>query len=561
MDAEYILENPRGRCMKKFIRNRFPDEYPQVLKMEGTSFSEKLYNYIYNSPSHTCPICGKETKYRDFKTGYSKFCSIKCVGASAERMDNIRKTVKERYGVENASQSEEIKRKKKETIEKNYGGFGWGSEAISEKSGKTVKERYGVENASQSEEIKKKKEETCLRHYGVRHAARSEEVRKKTEQSMMERYGVKNIFEIKEIRERAQKQTLKDMFEKHDGFLGRDEEGRWIIRCPHPDCSACTEKAFHIYQQTYHDRLRNGSELCTHLMEEGKKNRDTTIELDVRRMLTGHDIQFQTNVRDIIPPKEIDIWIPDKRIAIECNGIYWHSKKDRNYHREKHKACEENGIQLLTLWEDWIVNKPQIVESMLMSKLGLSQRRVYARNCMIREITSKKSNEFLEANHIQGKVNSGVRLGLFLKNELVCVMLFNRKRGCMGSSSHTDSTWELSRYCSMLNTTVVGGASRLLKYFISNWHPGNIYSFSSNDISDGGLYYRLGFEQVGECMTYCYVDPRDLKRYHRTSFTRKEIIRKGLAPACESWTELMAVESIGLCRIWDSGKKKWEMML
>ena len=285
------------------------------------------------------------------------------------------------------------------------------------------------------------------------------------------------------------------------------------------------------------------------------------IEPFIRSILDEHGVDYICNDRTILNGQELDIYIPDKHIAIECNGIYWHSKKSTMYHADKYIKCAQKNIQLITLWEDWIINKPEIVESLLITKLGLNNNRVYARKCTVKEITPKMSKDFLNNNHIQGSTNAHKHIGMFYDGELVAVMTFSKHRGCMGRSGvHDVNEWELSRFCSKLNTRVVGGCGKMLAYFISKYNPGVIYSFSSHDISDGNLYKSLGFERDRDNVSYWYVDS-SYKRHHRSAFTKQSIIKRGWKTDKGGWKEVDVMREHGYHRIYDSGQTKWVMRL
>jgi G:T-mismatch repair DNA endonuclease (very short patch repair protein) len=410
-----------------------------------------------------------------------------------------------------------------------------------------------VENPSQSDEIKKKKEETCLKNYGVTNCFKLESVKLKCQQTLMERYGVTCAFNNHEIRERGRNSIKNKMKEKWDLYLDYDEDGKWICKCPHCECNKCEDKKFTIDQQMFHDRLRNGSELCTKLLPPGSSNQGTTIELVVRNILDKHNITYTTNERNVISPKEVDIYIPDKNIAIECNGIHWHSLKGYKYHLDKFMACKNNGVWLVTLWEDWIRNKPDIVESILLSKLGIYSDKIYARKCVVKEIKSKRCNEFLELNHIQGRSNGGVHLGLYYNNDLVAVMLFSKSRSGVGKNEHG---YELVRFCSKLNTQVIGGADKLFKYFLRKYNPVKVVSYSSNDISNGGLYDKLGFISEGKANTsYWYIKNGTLERFHRYNFRKSRL--KELGYDVDNLTEREIMEKLPYTRIYDSGTIRW----
>lgn len=558
MDIEYLLASPRGRCTSRYIKANFPEEYEKIIKISANTFSEQLYIYIHGAVDHICPVCGKETPFRNILFGYSQYCSVKCSYNGIDRINKIKKTNLQKYGVENPSQSQQIKDKKRETITTNYGGFGFGSKAISEKTTKTILEKYGVDNVSKNIDILAKKESTILAKYGVRTILETPEVRAKAKDSILKKYGVDSYFKTPEYKIKEFETLLISLKEKYKDLIDKTEDGRWIMKCPHSNCTKCLEKKYYTPQQVYHDRVRNGSELCTNLLPVGATNQGTTIELFVRNILDKNNIKYEVNVRDIIKPKELDIYIPSKHVAIECNGVYWHSRRNKNYHYDKYSQCKENNVQLLSFWEDWIVNKPSIVESILISKLGLCNTTVFARECILKEISSKICNNFLNQNHIQGACKSSVRFGLYYKNDLVAVMCFAKRSKLSGPKTVIADEYELIRFCNKLNMRIVGGASKLLKYFVTNYHPSTIVSFSCNDISNGKLYDALGFIKDGESQCYWYIDPITKKRYHRTSFTKDSIVKKGWKDSVDkTWTEEEVTKDHGLLRIYDSGMTKW----
>lgn len=219
---------------------------------------------------------------------------------------------------------------------------------------------------------------------------------------------------------------------------------------------------------------------------------------------------------------------------------------------EKFIRCQEQGIQLLTIWEDWIVNHPDIVRSILLSKLGLNDT-IYARKCVLREIDAHAANEFLDLNHIQGRSYSKVKIGMFHNDELVSVMVFGARQTM---SSKNPDEWDLIRFCNKLNYNVIGAASKMLKYFVTHYHPSAIYSFSSNDISDGRLYKTLGFHMDTINQSYWYIDKK-YKRHHRSSFTKDAIVRRGWREDKNGWREVDVMDEYGYYQIYDSGQTKW----
>ena len=132
-------------------------------------------------------------------------------------------------------------------------------------------------------------------------------------------------------------------------------------------------------------------------------------------------------------------------------------------------------------------------------------------------------------------------------------MVFGKKRKSVNGIP-SDNAYELYRYCNKKNMQVLGGASKLFTYFIKNYNPIQIESFSSNDISDGGLYKILGFVKEPKISrSYWYIDST-MHRMHRFSFRKSELVKQGFDP---NLSESQITESIGLLKIYDSGQSKW----
>jgi flavodoxin len=123
MEITYLLEQPKTRCREIHILKNFPNEYQGILKCEGEKFVEKLYNYIYKSPQHTCPVCGKETPFKNFISGHSQYCSAKCSANDDVKKEKAKTTMLEKYGVENISQLDSIKQQRLQTMETRYGKY------------------------------------------------------------------------------------------------------------------------------------------------------------------------------------------------------------------------------------------------------------------------------------------------------------------------------------------------------------------------------------------------------------------------------------------------------
>ena len=251
---------------------------------------------------------------------------------------------------------------------------------------------------------------------------------------------------------------------------------------------------------------------------------------------------------------EIDIFVPDKNVGFEFNGLFWHSEqyKCKTYHADKSLAALENGINLFHVWEDEWITKREIVKSRIKNVLGKSEVSIQARKCKVLEISNQTRKNFLNDNHIQGNVNSQHSIGLFFKDELVSVMTFGNSRRVTGKKGNEI---ELLRFCSLLNHNVTGGASKLFSYFVNYLGNGkNVISYSHSHWGTGNVYRKLGFEFVHDTPpSYHYV--MNDRRFHRYQFRKSKLVEDGHDPSL-SEHDIMLERKI--YRIYDCGCKLWK---
>jgi hypothetical protein len=256
---------------------------------------------------------------------------------------------------------------------------------------------------------------------------------------------------------------------------------------------------------------------------------------------------------------EIDLYIPSLDIGIEYNGLYWHSEKmgkTRNYHQLKTILSEGEGVKLIHIFEDEWYSKKEIVKDRLRHILGKTKNKIYGRKCIIREITSDEKKLYLETNHIQGNDSSTIKLGLFYLNELVGVMTFSKPRKSLGYNKLDDNNiYELVRFAS---NNVIGGADKLLKYFVKLYNPKKIISYADRRWSQGDLYIKLGFNFVGSTKPNYWYTKNYKTREHRFKYRKDVLISKGFD---SNKTEFQIMEELGYNRIWDCGSLKYELKL
>ena len=322
------------------------------------------------------------------------------------------------------------------------------------------------------------------------------------------------------------------------------------INCNKPVEIICPKHGSFWQKPSYHLE-GNGCQKCSFEMSVSGG------ELEINNFISELGLKTETNKRTFVYPYELDIYIPDKKVAIEYDGLYWHNElnKDSKYHLNKTELCEKQGIRLIHIFEDEWLYKQNIVKSRLKSVLGLTDEKIYARKCKIKDVSFSDCKIFLEKNHIQGNVNAKHRYGLYYNDELVSLMTFGSKRKNLGSKSE-DESYELLRFCNKLNTTVVGGASRLMNYFIKTHNPKEIISYCDRRWSVGNMYEKLGFtlDHVSR-PSYFYI--KGDKRYNRFGYRKDILIKQGFD---KNKTEHEIMLERGIYRIYDCGTKvyKWE---
>lgn len=251
------------------------------------------------------------------------------------------------------------------------------------------------------------------------------------------------------------------------------------------------------------------------------------------------------NDRSILEGKELDIVLPDKSLAFEFNGTYWHQDKKVpiNYHKDKTDIAEANDYQLIHIQDYLWTTKQDIVKSRVKQLLH-SSIKIPARKTEIKQIQFPR--EFLEANHLQGAGSpTSTNYALYYNDEIVAVMTFGKPRFT------SNQEWELVRYATKCGTTVQGGASKLFKHFIKQTNPKSVVSYASRDFSKGSMYYTLGFKhQHNSEPGYSYY--KHLKRVSRYQAQKHKL--EALLPLYDP--KLQEQENMtlnGYYKVYDSG--------
>lgn len=484
----------------------------------------------------------------------SRHCSSKCSKTNPNVIEKYNNTNLEKYGNVIPSKTEKVKQKTKETCKKKYNSNSpLESDIVKRKIEQTNLKRYGTVNVLTLPSTRKKIEQTNLKKYGYKTPLENKDIYEKTQKSLMNNHGVKVPLKSDTI-----KKNLKATWKKKHGvehisrrnipveILNRLNDKDWLydqhINQKKP--FTVIGKELGIYYGTIANNIHKFGIDTNHI------SNISYAEREISSILDEMNITFISNSRSIIPPYEIDFYATDYDLAIEFDGIYWHSElanTKKDYHLNKTLLCDKKNIKLIHIWETEWLSKQDIVKSRLSSLLGKNER-IFARKCSIENIANQESIIFLNHTHIQGSRNSPVRLGLIYNNELIGLMTFGKSR------YNKNYEWELIRYSTKLNTNIVGGASKLFQHFIRIYFPKSIISYADRRWSTGNMYKKLGFEfsHNSKPNFYYFKNNDSTQLFSRLQFQKHKLSDK-LAmfdPELSGWENMV---NNGYNRIWDCG--------
>ena len=602
----FFLSKNRKLLTKDYLSSKYPEIYNEVVSfsdkysLNDIPFKQIIYHYVFDlKEKPTCLECDKHTNFlKPVIRGYSKYCSMKCQNNAIDVIKKRKETCIEKYGVDNPSKNTDIINKKKADFLAKHGvenplqvkefrdkqmssmkdrhgvKFYSQSDEYKDKVKKTSKEKYGVDHFSKSDEVKNKIQKTNIERYGDKSSFKNESVKEKYKLNFKNKYGVINPFQLESVKEKSKETCIEkygvDSFIKSEEYQKSNKKNNldnivYKYKGIHQfinynevndtldfNCGECNSD-FTIERSLFTTRGYKNLNLCTICNPKSSITSGSEIELYhfIESLNIGDIIK---NDRKILNGKELDIYIPSHNLAIEYNGLYWHSELylNNSYHLNKTKICEANNIRLIQIFEDEWIHKKEIVKSRIRNILGLNGKKIYARKCTIKLVDKKVVKDFLNENHIQGNTNSNINIGLYYNDELISLMTFGSLRKVLGSKSETNK-YELIRFCNKLNVSVIGGASRLLTYFIKIYQPKEIISYADMRWSQGDLYNKLGFKYIKDTPpNYFYIIKNERK--YRFLFRKDKLIKDGYD---SSLTEKEIMFNRNIYRIYDCGSKKY----
>lgn len=593
----------RECATKLSFKDGNPAKRPEVKEKARQTMQER---YGVDHPMHS-----EEIKKKLDNTMIERY-GVRRYAQTPEYVQQAKATNQQKYGVDWPIQSDVFKEKSKNTLFEHFGVYStMHSPEIVEKRNALYKEKTGYENPLQNPEVREKGKQKLLELYGVDHPSKSSQIKAKAIATMEERYGATGVLNSPILSEKVKntnkqrygyenaasspivQQKIADTMTRKYGVphYTSDPDYRstlmtdpskldnWLSFLDNPESFISS----HFNESPTYGELKdvlgvNPTTIQSHLSRNNKlhliKRAFSYYEDELIKMLTSINptMKIERRNREIIKPYEIDIYLPEYNIGIEMNPTGTHNSSfpyiekeiatPPSYHRMKTDLCEKQGVFLFHIFGyEWEHRKP-IIESMLRNLLHCNTSKIYARKCELKEVPAKEAYDFLQNNHRQGGVHSKYRYGLYYDNELVSLMTFGKLRNTLGNGTNVEDCWELVRFCNKLNTSVIGGASKLFKHFIKAVNPKEIRSFSDRAHTKGSLYPNLGFKYKNKSnASYVWVDIHTNKAYSRICAQKHNLHTFFKDSTIDlSKTEREIMESHGYARVYDSGTITWQWL-
>lgn len=554
-----------------------------------------LKNNIYYTNIPRCPMCGNLAKfigkrynltcgncnYQEYSESIAKCKASMTPAKVALSVKKVKETCLRKYGKEVVNQfyNEETKRKYEEDC----------------------LAKFGVRNAGQSASAIEKRKKTCLEKFGVdcnfklgdreEHSRKAREVWKKSHDEILEKirktslfkYGVENTSQSKEVREKMQrsKEIYTDTFEKLHNctrfYKVVEQYGQGWKRLLQTNELNYIEDDNKLGKYISNDDLKKIEDYYNSDKIFSVSKSEKEIREYISSIYSGDVLNNKRNVISMNGKQaELDIYIPDKNVAIEYNGCYWHSDNNlpNKYHLTKTNACKEKNIRLIHIFEDEWKMKNEICKSIIAASIGFYNYSLMARKCTCKTISPKEYRDFLTNNHIQGSISSKHKYGLFYNGELVQVIGIGKSRfGKINNNINNNLNntscciFELHRMCTKIFTKIVGGFSKLIKFAVSdikekeNLDKFELISYLSKAHDSSELFESAGFEFIEETKpSYFYVKSHDFVRQNRMKY-QKHKLSKVLKNYDENLSERENMKANGYFCVYDCGTEKYKLVI
>ena len=486
-----------NRNIEITINTRTQPKYPHLNVGDKLTIDiDELQKYSRTKIKAICDICGeeKDIKYCNYIQNISSnnlfACSRECCKVK-RNMTNL-----EKYGCINVFQNNEIKRKIENGFIEKYGVSNMNkleSQIIKIKKTKLEKygdekyynldkmietnlKKYGTKFVGQNKEVKEKIKKTNIERYGFEQASKNEDVKNKSKRTILERYGVENYM----YSDAWTTKTKNSVLLKYNLNLIENNFPYYKFKC-----DKCN-KEFEINITVLYQRYEYNTTICTICNPIGSHSQ-SGLEMKLYDFIKeNYNDTILTNNRKIIS-NELDIYLPEEKLAFEFNGLWWHNDLYRNidYHTNKTNECEEKGIELIQIYEDDWRFKQDIIKSLIIEKLNKTQNIINSNNCNTVQIYDKKLiSDFLNINHISGYIKSDITFSLYYNGEIVSLMTFKE---------NANNNYELLRFCNKNFFNIIDSEKKLLNHFKSEYLHNSIITYVDRSYNNGEIFKNLGF--------------------------------------------------------------------
>jgi hypothetical protein len=450
--------------------------------------------------------------------------------------------------------------------------------------------KHGVENISQVQKYKDQKIATSVKHFGVDNPMQNREI------FLRANAKNKNIYDIDILNKKYKVQgsyEVKLLTLLTNRFGIDDVSSQFSIEYPK---DACWSPDFYIHSKDMYVECKSTYYLYG-VPEQLAKNRikaqnlpnciwyvlhnklwlrlpkNWYLTLNVAMLIeelwykkTGVVQPWMLSLINYVSNNAVDVKSSNNicivnKLAIVMNSLYWSSNAEINSnHTLKIKQnLEDSGYRVVVMWEHMWRNNGKVTRKFLNNVLNINLTTVFARKCLIKHTKlDAKLCEFYNNNHIQGAPKHGTTYYLEYENNIVAAMTFSYLISTRGSVK-TEGVYELVRYATSCKVT--GGASKLLKAFISSLNPISITSYSDNQMFTGLMYKALNFTKIGESKPDYKVWFGKCLIKAKQSVSRKALSVTYIKDFNSSETEKENCKRLGIHRIYDCGKTKWELIL
>ncbi len=303
----------------------------------------------------------------------------------------------------------------------------------------------------------------------------------RTKKTCLNKYGVDSVLKSKNIMDKKWSTINKKIIKRfNDSGYTVLSSTKNVLKIRHSD-----GHVFSISRRQGINRLNTNIEISTKLLPLSSSF--SNYELELRAFIESLNIDFVCNSRKIIPPKEIDIYIPEYCLGVEFNGLFWHSDlfMPNDYHMNKTISANDKKIELLHVFEDEWISKNNIVKSIIKKRLNILTQFDIT-NHIVKNVSNDDKRLFLLENNIFGDTYSDIDVGLFMNDKLLTILSIKKENDC----------FNIVRFGDKNNHNIKNGTTELLNYVIKKYAPKKITYYDDLRFSEKEFLITNNFKKL-----------------------------------------------------------------